>query len=308
MDGFEAALEMIKPHATGLVCGSVLSIAFNTVARRNPDARRLVAGTPLYIYAVAMIFQALVFAPAAYSAWSRWNFDPQWMKEGWTTARGTVNVDPMGEKKRLERVYLYALFGYMIKDMWIFRTDVLFFAHHLICLFGIAAFFAIPAGIGAFVVGGTVLELGNFTYNIVLLVGEGQRQNRAREGEALCGVPLRDVHAAEQPRRWRYVRVVRGLPASRGHALGHGAGHGVVLAHRGEGVRAPLAVGPVLREALQSEARAGEGERRSERGGGQTEEENVTRTKPLSSNARVSPKRTRTRGRMVVFSRSSHTT
>lgn len=191
MDGFEAALEMIKPHATGLAWGSVLSIAFNTVARRNPDARRLVAGTPLYIYAVAMIFQALVFAPAAYSAWSRWNFDPQWMKEGWTTARGTVNVDPMGEKKRLERVYLYALFGYMIKDMWIFRTDVLFFAHHLICLFGIAAFFAIPAGIGAFVVGGTVLELGNFTYNIVLLVGKDSGKT----------VPAKVKHYAE----WLYA-------------------------------------------------------------------------------------------------------
>ena len=43
-------MEMIKPHAVGLVWGSVLSIAFNTAARRNPDARRLVAGTPLYIY------------------------------------------------------------------------------------------------------------------------------------------------------------------------------------------------------------------------------------------------------------------
>ena len=42
-------MEMIKPHAVGLVWGSVLSIAFNTAARRNPDARRLVAGTPLYI-------------------------------------------------------------------------------------------------------------------------------------------------------------------------------------------------------------------------------------------------------------------
>ena len=149
-----------------------MSIGLNTAARHNPDARRLVAGTPLYIYAVAMIFQALVFAPTAYAAWSRWNFDPQWMKEGWTTARGTIHVDPMGEKKRLERLYLYSLFGYMIKDMWIFRNDVLFFLHHLICLFGILAFFAVPAGLGCFVVGGTVLELGNFTYNIVLLIGK----------------------------------------------------------------------------------------------------------------------------------------
>ena len=172
MEVFSDFLDLIKPHFGGLVAGSVLSIAFNTAARANPDARRLVAGTPLYIYAVAMIFQALVFAPTAYVAWSRWGFDYEWFKEGWTTARGSVNVNPMGDKKRIERIYLYSLFGYMIKDMWIFRNDFLFFTHHLICLFGILAFFAIPAGIGSFVVGGTVLELGNFSYNIVLLAGK----------------------------------------------------------------------------------------------------------------------------------------
>ena len=172
MEVFSDFLDLIKPHFGGLVVGSVLSIAFNTAARANPDARRLVAGTPLYIYAVAMIFQALVFAPTAYVAWSRWGFDYEWFKEGWTTTRGSVNVNPMGDKKRIERIYLYSLFGYMIKDMWIFRNDFLFFTHHLICLFGILAFFAIPAGIGSFVVGGTVLELGNFSYNIVLLAGK----------------------------------------------------------------------------------------------------------------------------------------
>jgi hypothetical protein len=108
-------LDVIKPHATGLACGSVLSIAFNTAARANPDARRLVAGTPLYIYAVAMIFQAVVFAPTAFVAWHRWGFDPQWFQEGWQTTRDSVNVNPMGDKKRIERVYLYALWGYMIK-------------------------------------------------------------------------------------------------------------------------------------------------------------------------------------------------
>ena len=61
---------------------------------------------------------------------------------------------------------------YLSKDMWIFRNDFLFFTHHLICLLGIAAFFVIPAGIGSFVVGGTVLELGNFSYNVVLLCGK----------------------------------------------------------------------------------------------------------------------------------------
>ena len=71
--------------------------------------------------------------------------------------------------------------------MWIFRRDFLFFGHHFICLFGILAFFAIPAGVGCFVVGATVLELGNFTYNIVLLMGKDSSKD----------VPPRVKHFAE---------------------------------------------------------------------------------------------------------------
>ena len=68
----ESALEMIRPHLGGIVAGSLLSIFFNACARANSDARRLVAGTPLYLYAVAIIFQLVVFLPTAYCAWSRW--------------------------------------------------------------------------------------------------------------------------------------------------------------------------------------------------------------------------------------------
>ena len=240
MDAMESALEMIRPHLGGIVAGSLLSIFFNACARANSDARRLVAGTPLYLYAVAIIFQLVVFLPTAYCAWSRWGFDTQWMKEGWTESGQNSRVSPMSEKKRFERLFLYALFGYMIKvragagdltptdnaslheqcssfrptaraslpprrtpprlrttrdtpspsipqDMWIFRRDFLFFGHHFICLFGILAFFAIPAGVGCFVVGATVLELGNFTYNIVLLMGKDSSKD----------VPPRVKHFAE---------------------------------------------------------------------------------------------------------------
>ena len=73
MDAMESALEMIRPHLGGIVAGSLLSIFFNACARATfSDARRLVAGTALYLYAVAIIFQLVVFLPTAYCAWSRW--------------------------------------------------------------------------------------------------------------------------------------------------------------------------------------------------------------------------------------------
>ena len=37
------------------------------------------------------------------------------MKEGWTESGQNSRVSPMSEKKRFERLFLYALFGYMIK-------------------------------------------------------------------------------------------------------------------------------------------------------------------------------------------------
>ena len=171
----------VHPHRYGLLGGSLLAIFFNAMARAHPDTRRTVKGIPIYIYAVAMIFQVVVFLPTAYCAWQRWAWNPEWMKEGWTTSPGWTKISPMHERKRYERLYLYALWGYMIKDMWIFRRDFLFFAHHLVCLFGILAFFAVPAGVGASSAGATVLELGNFTFNLALLAGKDSSPDVPRE-------------------------------------------------------------------------------------------------------------------------------
>ena len=112
-----------------------------------------------------MLFQLFVYPHFAWSAWRFTGYDERWFSQGWGS-------DPMGDAKQHERVWLYAMFGFMMKDMWIFRNDVLFFLHHGIALAGVLVFFTVPAGLGQFLVGGTVLEMGNLTYNIVLLRGK----------------------------------------------------------------------------------------------------------------------------------------
>ena len=59
-----------------------------------------------------------------------------------------------GEDMRHERHFMYSLFGYMVKDMFIFINDPMFFAHHAICIVGMLCIFAVPAGLGTFILGG----------------------------------------------------------------------------------------------------------------------------------------------------------
>ena len=158
-------VDAIRPHVGGLAAASVLSGAANLLFRSLPNSRKIVEGVPLYLFFVAMLFQLFVYPHFAWSAWRFTGYDERWFSQGWGS-------DPMGEAKQHERVWLYAMFGFMMKDMWIFRNDVLFFLHHGIALAGVLVFFTVPAGLGQFLVGGTVLEMGNLTYNIVLLRGK----------------------------------------------------------------------------------------------------------------------------------------
>ena len=91
--------------------------------RNLPNSRKIVEGVPLYLFFVAMLFQLFVYPHFAWSAWRFTGYDERWFSQGWGS-------DPMGDAKQHERVWLYAMFGFMMKDMWIFRNDVLFFLHH----------------------------------------------------------------------------------------------------------------------------------------------------------------------------------
>ena len=81
----EFLLARLRPHFTGLALSSALSVGVNLIARAPKDTRRMVAGTPLYIYAVAIIFQLIVLPPLTYTAWSRKGFTTEWLGASWTT-------------------------------------------------------------------------------------------------------------------------------------------------------------------------------------------------------------------------------
>ena len=122
-------VDAIRPHVGGLAAASVLSGAANLLFRSLPNSRKIVEGVPLYLFFVAMLFQLFVYPHFAWSAWRFTGYDERWFSQGWGS-------DLMGDAKQHERVWLYAMFGFMMKDMWIFRNDVLFFLHHGIALAG----------------------------------------------------------------------------------------------------------------------------------------------------------------------------
>ena len=125
-----------------------------------------VAGQALYLYAVAIMFQVMVYPSFAIAAWRSKDFSHDWLVQGWTST-------PMTDNMRHERHYMYAMFGYMVKDMFIFIVnDPVFFAHHALCIVGTLCILSIPAGLGTFILGGTALELGTFTFNVALLFGK----------------------------------------------------------------------------------------------------------------------------------------
>ena len=216
----------------------------------------------------------------------------------------------MSEKKRFERLFLYALFGYMTgcapapstspppttphftsgappfdpprarhsrpverprlrttrdtpspsipQDMWIFRRDFLFFGHRFIEPLRHPRVFCHRTRVGTHVVGATVLELGNFTYNIVLLSGKRFVQGRPASGETLRRDAVRGVHAPVELRGRDDVRVVFSIPKAQGHAVGLRPGRRLVHPHRGKRTRASLA----LRAVLQRTRGASRGARR----------------------------------------------
>ena len=115
MDAMESALEMIRPHLGGIVAGSLpLHLLQRVRARqfRCASTRRGHAAVPLcrghHLPAGGVPAHRVLRVVAL-------GFDTQWMKEGWTESGQNSRVSPMSEKKRFERLFLYALFGYMIK-------------------------------------------------------------------------------------------------------------------------------------------------------------------------------------------------
>ena len=70
--------------------------------------------------------------------------------------------------KYFMKTYVLHRCRYFMKDMWMVN-DVMFFLHHVVGLIGCVAVLLVPSGVGYFIVGTMVLELGTLTFNVVLL-------------------------------------------------------------------------------------------------------------------------------------------
>jgi hypothetical protein len=189
------AAALIAPHLPGCAYASALCIVINGIARTPKRSRRLISGTPLYLYQVALAFQILVYPALTLSAWSASRgglYSVSWLKDGWGS-------NAMADAKLYERAFMCAVMGFMVKDLYLFKDDALFFLHHVVAIVGLLLFFVVPAGLGSFILGTTIFELGNFTFNIALVYGKDSGRatsGRTKHLAEVCyavGMPLSNV-------------------------------------------------------------------------------------------------------------------
>ena len=98
--------EEVKPHHEGIAAAVVVCLGINALARRPKEARVKVDGHELYLYAVAMMFQVMVYPSFAVAAWQSKGFSPDWLAANWTSTA-------MADNMRHERSFFYSLIGFM---------------------------------------------------------------------------------------------------------------------------------------------------------------------------------------------------
>ena len=143
-----------------------------------------VRGSPLYNWYSCLPIQLLVFPAVAYLAdrefassfpssssslgtclWRAEHVadDPCWLTAPWHTEGST------SAHRDWDRVFLLAVFAYMIKDT-ICPMDAVFAFHHLICVLVTLAFLTESAAPpGAFILGTAFLEIGSATQTLIYL-------------------------------------------------------------------------------------------------------------------------------------------
>ena len=91
------AAALIAPHLPGCAYASALCIVINGIARTPKRSRRLISGTPLYLYQVALAFQILVYPALTLSAWSASRGGRSWWRTRSRRRRVTTSTWSRGE-------------------------------------------------------------------------------------------------------------------------------------------------------------------------------------------------------------------
>lgn len=104
--------------------------------------------------------------------------------------------------------------GVRAKDVVVFLNSPTFLAHHAVCIVGILLMFAVPAGVGIFILGALTLELGSFTFNVALLFGKDSPKTIPSEVKLFAeviygaGMPICNVIGVCQ---WVYFASLEGI-------------------------------------------------------------------------------------------------
>lgn len=152
--------------AYGCAGATLVGLLVNFVAARVLPTKK-VGGSPQWTWYLGRTVQVCVFPSLTYLAWANAGFDWEWLGVGWNdrgedSADLSLEDDPM----RHERIYLYAMFGYMAKD-YLLPVDMLFVVHHTVCALAAVGAFFMPSGVGTFITCVTVMEAGSCSFSFL---------------------------------------------------------------------------------------------------------------------------------------------
>mmetsp|Transcript_2742 Transcript_2742/g.3902 ORF Transcript_2742/g.3902 Transcript_2742/m.3902 type:complete len:238 (+) Transcript_2742:160-873(+) len=154
---FSAIQSVFADHYVGLFGSTLIGLVVNFVAQTIFPAN-LIDGIPAWNWYVAVLTQLLIYPSLSYLAWSSKEFSLSWLECGWR--------DNDSSSLFYELCFMYAFFGYLGKDMWALRSNLLFIIHHIACMVGILIALKVSYGVGAFVAAVSILEAGTLSYNL----------------------------------------------------------------------------------------------------------------------------------------------
>eukprot|EP00500_Bicosoecida_sp_ms1_P008482 CAMPEP_0203825164 /NCGR_PEP_ID=MMETSP0115-20131106/53595_1 /ASSEMBLY_ACC=CAM_ASM_000227 /TAXON_ID=33651 /ORGANISM="Bicosoecid sp, Strain ms1" /LENGTH=261 /DNA_ID=CAMNT_0050734207 /DNA_START=47 /DNA_END=829 /DNA_ORIENTATION=- len=150
----------LGPHAGvgiddlyGVVVASLIGYVLNYVAAKLV-ASDVVAGSPRWSWRLGQCYQLIVFPGLVAWCWSTRGWGEDWLSAGW---------DSFSDMHR-ERIFLYCMIGYMVKDFGIMDDNTLIL-HHVATIGAGVSCMGMPEGVGLFVICTATFELGSMAYS-----------------------------------------------------------------------------------------------------------------------------------------------
>mmetsp|Transcript_31415 Transcript_31415/g.61226 ORF Transcript_31415/g.61226 Transcript_31415/m.61226 type:complete len:236 (+) Transcript_31415:31-738(+) len=160
MDQFAVSWGLDAGVVRGLCVGAACGFSLNRIAKAvGPDD--IVMRYPRWVWLTGSFVQFVVYPLLYYLAWSGKDFSLGWLQGTWTDY-----LQPGGGGMDYEYMLIYALFGYMVKDVASMKSDRLFLVHHIVSIVLALVILYLPAGVGLSLSGLVILEVGTAFYGL----------------------------------------------------------------------------------------------------------------------------------------------